>query len=223
MDPFPDRPAGKLSGGMKQKLSLCCALINDPELLILDEPTTGVDPLSRRQFWDLVAELRAEFEGMTVIVSTAYIEEAEQFEYLVAMNAGEILAADATPKVLEDTASKTLEEAYVKLLPERDHYFDFDNIPPFEPLPDEPPAIKAVNLTKKFGNFTAVDNVSFEIPRGEIFGFLGSNGCGKSTTMKMLTGLLEPTSGTAELLGQPTDAGDCLLYTSDAADDIALV
>lgn len=208
LDPFPDRPAGKLSGGMKQKLSLCCALINDPELLILDEPTTGVDPLSRRQFWDLVAELRAEFEGMTVIVSTAYIEEAEQFEYLVAMNAGEILAADATPKVLEDTASKTLEEAYVKLLPERDHYFDFDNIPPFEPLPDEPPAIKAVNLTKKFGNFTAVDNVSFEIPRGEIFGFLGSNGCGKSTTMKMLTGLLEPTSGTAELLGQPTDAGD---------------
>lgn len=208
LDPFPDRPAGKLSGGMKQKLSLCCALINDPELLILDEPTTGVDPLSRRQFWDLVAELRAEFKGMTVIVSTAYIEEAEQFEYLLAMNAGEILAADPTPQVLQATDSQTLEEAYIKLLPKRDHYFDFDNIPPFEPIPDEPPAIKAVNLSKKFGDFTAVDNVSFEIPRGEIFGFLGSNGCGKSTTMKMLTGLLEPTSGTAELLGQPTDAGD---------------
>lgn len=208
LDPFPDRPAGKLSGGMKQKLSLCCALINDPELLILDEPTTGVDPLSRRQFWDLVAELREEFKDMTVIVSTAYIEEAEQFEYLLAMDAGKLLAADPTTKVLKDTASKTLEEAYVKLLPKRDHYFDFDNIPPFQADPNEPPAIKAENLSKKFGSFTAVDNVSFEIPRGEIFGFLGSNGCGKSTTMKMLTGLLEPTSGSAELLGQPTDAGD---------------
>ncbi|MDO5666593.1 MAG: ribosome-associated ATPase/putative transporter RbbA [Alcaligenaceae bacterium] len=208
LDPFPDRPAGKLSGGMKQKLSLCCALINDPELLILDEPTTGVDPLSRRQFWDLVEELRTEFEGMTVIVSTAYIEEAEQFDYLLAMNAGELLAADPTTKVLKDTNSKTLEEAYVRLLPKRDHYFDFDNIPPFEPIPNEAPAIKAENLSKKFGNFTAVDNVSFEIPRGEIFGFLGSNGCGKSTTMKMLTGLLEPSSGSAELLGQATDAND---------------
>lgn len=208
LDPFPDRQAAKLSGGMKQKLSLCCALINDPELLILDEPTTGVDPLSRRQFWDLVSELQAEAEGMTVIVSTAYIEEAERFEYLLAMNAGELLAADSLANVLRDTASKSLEEAYVKLLPEREHYFDVDNIPPFKPDPNDPLAIKAENLTKKFGDFTAVDNVSFEIPRGEIFGFLGSNGCGKSTTMKMLTGLLEPTSGKAELLGKATDAGD---------------
>ena len=208
LDPFPDRQAAKLSGGMKQKLSLCCALINDPELLILDEPTTGVDPLSRRQFWDLVSELQAEAEGMTVIVSTAYIEEAERFEYLLAMNAGELLAADSLDNVLRDTTSKSLEEAYVKLLPEREHYFDVDNIPPFRPDPNEPLAIKAENLTKKFGDFTAVDNVSFEIPRGEIFGFLGSNGCGKSTTMKMLTGLLEPTSGKAELLGKATDAGD---------------
>ena len=208
LDPFPNRAAGKLSGGMKQKLSLCCALIHDPELLILDEPTTGVDPLSRRQFWDLVAELQEEFQGMTVIVSTAYIEEAEQFDYLLAMNAGELLATDFTSNILKNTQSKTLEEAYVKLLPERDHYFDFDNIPPFKADPNEPPAIKAVNLSKKFGDFTAVDNVSFEIPRGEIFGFLGSNGCGKSTTMKMLTGLLEASSGSAELLGQPTDAGD---------------
>lgn len=205
---FPNRAAGKLSGGMKQKLSLCCALINDPKLLILDEPTTGVDPLSRRQFWDLVAELRQEFKGMTVIVATAYIEEAEQFEYLLAMNAGELLAAAPLQQVLEESNSKTLEEAYIKLLPARDDYFDFEHIPPFEPIPDEPPVIKAENLSKQFGDFTAVDNVSFEIPRGEIFGFLGSNGCGKSTTMKMLTGLLEPTSGQAELLGQPTDAND---------------
>src|SRR5699024_2081756 len=151
LDPFPDRQAAKLSGGMKQKLSLCCALINDPDLLILDEPTTGVDPLSRRQFWDLVDELQAESEGMTVIVSTAYIEEAERFEYLLAMNAGKLLAADSTKNVLKNTNSKTLEEAYVKLLPERDYYFDFDNIPPFEADPDAPLAIKAENLTKKFG------------------------------------------------------------------------
>lgn len=208
LDPFPHRQAAKLSGGMKQKLSLCCALINDPELLILDEPTTGVDPLSRRQFWDLVSELHAEFENMTVIVSTAYIEEAERFEHLLAMNAGKLLAADTTAEILKKTESKTLEEAYVKLLPKREHYFDFDNIPPFQPDPDEAPAIKAENLTKKFGDFTAVDNVSFEIPRGEIFGFLGSNGCGKSTTMKMLTGLLEASSGSAELLGKPTNADD---------------
>lgn len=208
LDPFPHRQAAKLSGGMKQKLSLCCALINDPDLLILDEPTTGVDPLSRRQFWDLVAELHAEFTGMTVIVSTAYIEEAERFDYLLAMNAGKLLAADSTTNVLKKTESKNLEEAYIKLLPKREHYFDFDNIPPFKPDPDEPPAIKAQNLSKQFGDFVAVDNVSFEIPRGEIFGFLGSNGCGKSTTMKMLTGLLEPSSGSAELLGKATDAND---------------
>ena len=107
LDPFPNRAAGKLSGGMKQKLSLCCALIHDPELLILDEPTTGVDPLSRRQFWDLVAELQEEFQGMTVIVSTAYIEEAEQFDYLLAMNAGELLATDFTHNILKNTQSKT--------------------------------------------------------------------------------------------------------------------
>ncbi|XXQ69495.1 ribosome-associated ATPase/putative transporter RbbA [Neisseriaceae bacterium B1] len=205
--PFPDRAAGKLSGGMKQKLSLCCALVHNPDLLILDEPTTGVDPLSRRQFWQLVTDLQQEQRGMTVIVATAYIDEAEQFEHLLAMDDGHLLVNKPTRQVMQELGVNTLEEAYVKLLPENKQDSGELVITPFEPLPNEPLAMEAHGLTKKFGNFTSVDNVSFEIPRGEIFGFLGSNGCGKSTTMKMLTGLLEPTSGTAKLLGEPIDAG----------------
>ncbi|RIY33001.1 multidrug ABC transporter ATP-binding protein [Psittacicella melopsittaci] len=208
--PFRDRPAGKLSGGMKQKLSLCCALIHDPKLLILDEPTTGVDPLSRRQFWELVNSLRAESgNSMTVIVATAYIDEAEQFEYLLAMDDGLVIANDLTQNVLKQTQSDNLEDAYIKLLPpEKRGAVGGFSISPFEVDPNEPPVIEAHDLTKKFGNFTSVDHVSFSIPRGEIFGFLGSNGCGKSTTMKMLTGLLEPTEGTAKLLGKVLDASD---------------
>lgn len=207
--PFADRPAGKLSGGMKQKLSLCCALVHSPDLLILDEPTTGVDPLSRRQFWELVESLRQESPTMTVIVATAYIDEAEGFEHLIAMDDGKIIADKPTRQVMLETNSETLEQAYIKLLPpEKRGAENGLVIPPFVPNQNEPPAIQAVGLTKKFANFVSVDNVSFTIPRGEIFGFLGSNGCGKSTTMKMLTGLLEPTEGSATLLGQPIDAGD---------------
>ncbi|MDO4904456.1 MAG: ribosome-associated ATPase/putative transporter RbbA [Lautropia sp.] len=206
---FPDRPAGKLSGGMKQKLGLCCALVHSPELLILDEPTTGVDPLSRRQFWDLVGSLRTEQPGMTVIVATAYIDEAERFEHLLAMDDGHLIADAPTQQVLRDTGSQTLEEAYVKLLPENRRGTGVGlKIPAFIPDPALPPAMEAHGLTKRFGAFTAVDRVDFRIPQGEIFGFLGSNGCGKSTTMKMLTGLLPPTEGDASLLGRPTDASD---------------
>lgn len=115
--PFADRPAGKLSGGMKQKLSLCCALVHSPDLLILDEPTTGVDPLSRRQFWELVESLRKESPTMTVIVATAYIDEAEGFEHVLAMDDGKLIADKPTKQVIEETGSKNLEEAYIKLLP----------------------------------------------------------------------------------------------------------
>ena len=207
--PFSARAAGKLSGGMKQKLSLCCALVHNPDLLILDEPTTGVDPLSRRQFWQLVDALRAENPAMTVIIATAYIDEAENFEYVLAMDDGKLIANKPTKQLVTETQSQNLEQAYIKLLPpEKRGAQDGLLIPPFTPMPDEKPAIEATGLTKKFGDFVSVDNVSFTIPKGEIFGFLGSNGCGKSTTMKMLTGLLEPTEGTATLLGQPIDAGD---------------
>ena len=206
--PFSGRAAGKLSGGMKQKLSLCCALVHSPDLLILDEPTTGVDPLSRRQFWALVDDLRREHAGMTVIVATAYIEEAQRFERLLAMDAGRLLANKPTADVLADYGTDVLEEAYVKMLPpEKQQGSGGLDITPFVPDPAAPPAMEAHGLTKRFGDFTAVDHVSFTIQKGEIFGFLGSNGCGKSTTMKMLTGLLEATEGDATLLGKPIDAG----------------
>ncbi len=212
LDPFPDRPAGKLSGGMKQKLGLCCALIHDPDLLILDEPTTGVDPLSRRQFWHLIDEIRAERPGLTLITATAYMEEAARFAHLIAIDAGRLLAAGPTPQVLEEAGAATLEEAFVTLrhragLSKAAPVADEVALPP-RPHHDGPPAIEAEELTCRFGDFVAVDRVSFRIETGEIFGFLGSNGCGKTTTMKMLTGLLPASSGSASLLGQPVAAQD---------------
>ncbi|MBJ3814570.1 ribosome-associated ATPase/putative transporter RbbA [Shimwellia pseudoproteus] len=206
--PFRDRPAGKLSGGMKQKLGLCCALIHDPELLILDEPTTGVDPLSRAQFWDLIDSIRARQTNMSVLVATAYMEEAERFDWLVAMNASEVLATGSAEQLRTRTGSQTLEQAFIALLPaeQRDAHHPVV-IPPRDEQPDDI-AIEARGLTMRFGDFIAVDHVNFRIPRGEIFGFLGSNGCGKSTTMKMLTGLLPASEGEAWLFGQPVNSGD---------------
>ncbi|MFV0368441.1 MAG: ribosome-associated ATPase/putative transporter RbbA [Hyphomicrobiaceae bacterium] len=206
--PFLTRPAGKLSGGMKQKLGLCCALIHDPDLLILDEPTTGIDPLSRRQFWGLIDTIKAERPGMSVVVSTAYMEEADRFDWLIAMNAGRVLA-DGTPQQLKQQAgAEDLEAAFVSLaLGEKGREKRQIVIPPLD-TSEGKPAIVARGLTQRFGDFTAVDHVSFEIQQGEIFGFLGSNGCGKTTTMKMLTGLLQATEGEAFLFGKPVDAKD---------------
>ncbi|NIA67860.1 ribosome-associated ATPase/putative transporter RbbA [Pelagibius litoralis] len=208
LDPFPDRPAGKLSGGMKQKLGLCCALIHDPDLLILDEPTTGVDPLSRRQFWDLIDRIRRQRPDMGVLVATAYMDEAERFDFLVAMNDGAILATGSPAQIKARVGAETLEEAFIALLPE-DERRGHRNLT-IQPSRDHggPPAIVAEGLTRRFGDFTAVDRVSFEIERGEIFGFLGSNGCGKTTTMKVLTGLLPASEGKAWLFGEETKAHD---------------
>jgi len=208
LDPFPDRPAGKLSGGMKQKLSLCCSLIHDPDLLILDEPTTGVDPLSRRQFWELIDRIRARRPQMSVIVATAYMEEAERFSWLAAMDDGKVIATGTPEELRTKGGAPTLDEAFINLLPEAKRAGHEAVVLPPRRTVEGPPAIEADGLTQRFGKFTAVDHVSFRIERGEIFGFLGSNGCGKTTTMKMLTGLLPPTEGTALLLGQHLDAGD---------------
>lgn len=206
--PFADRPAGKLSGGMKQKLGLCCALIHDPQLLILDEPTTGVDPLSRRQFWELVEQIKQTQPGMSVLVATAYMDEAARFDTLVAMDDGRVLATGTPQELLARTQSRSLEAAFIKLLPEEKRKAHQEvEIPP-HPTGQREVAIEAQGLTKRFGNFTAVDRVSFRIERGEIFGFLGSNGCGKTTTMKMLTGLLPASEGEAWLLGQQVEAQD---------------
>lgn len=209
LDPFADRPAGKLSGGMKQKLGLCCALIHDPDLLILDEPTTGVDPLSRRQFWELIDNIRRDRPGMSVMVATAYMEEAQRFDWLVAMDEGRILATGTPAELLDRTATPNLDAAFIALLPEekrRDHHEVV--IPPRPTGADTDIAIEAEHLTMRFGSFTAVDDVGFRIPRGEIFGFLGSNGCGKTTTMKMLTGLLPASEGVAKLFGHEVDPND---------------
>ncbi|MFI4518312.1 ribosome-associated ATPase/putative transporter RbbA [Klebsiella pneumoniae] len=206
--PFRDRPAGKLSGGMKQKLGLCCALIHDPQLLILDEPTTGVDPLSRAQFWELIDSIRQRQPAMSVLVATAYMEEAERFDWLVAMNAGEVLATGSAAELKAQTGSQTLEQAFIALLPEAQRRAHRAVVIPPRDSREEEIAIEARGLTMRFGNFVAVDHVNFRIARGEIFGFLGSNGCGKSTTMKMLTGLLPASEGEAWLFGQPVDPKD---------------
>ena len=205
---FRERPAGKLSGGMKQKLGLCCSLIHDPDLLILDEPTTGVDPLARRQFWELIARIRVQHPTMSVLVATAYMDEAEGFDWLVAMNAGKVMATGTPDELRRKTNETTLERAFIKLLPEEvTRGYKEPQITPYKSS-GGPPAIEAEGLTQRFGTFTAVDHVNFRIERGEIFGFLGSNGCGKTTTMKMLTGLLPPTEGTALLFGKPVKGGD---------------
>lgn len=206
--PFRDRPAGKLSGGMKQKLGLCCALIHDPQLLILDEPTTGVDPLSRAQFWELIDSIRQRQPEMSVLVATAYMEEAERFDWLVAMNAGEVLATGSAEELKAQTRSQTLEQAFIALLPEAQREAHKEVIIPPRSAQDDDIAIEARDLTMRFGSFVAVDRVNLRIARGEIFGFLGSNGCGKSTTMKMLTGLLPASEGEAWLFGQPVDPKD---------------
>ncbi|NLB30971.1 MAG: ribosome-associated ATPase/putative transporter RbbA [Alcaligenaceae bacterium] len=198
---FLERPAGKLSGGMKQKLGLCCSLIHDPDLLILDEPTTGVDPLARSQFWELIDRIRSQRPHMSVIVATAYMDEAQGFDWLVAMDEGQVLATGSPQELMQQTRSNNLEDAFLCLLPEEKTADHQEVI--ISPLTVENEiAIEAKNLTKRFGDFVAVDNVTFKIRRGEIFGFLGSNGCGKSTTMKMLTGLLPISEGQVWLFGE---------------------
>ena len=206
--PFKDRPAAKLSGGMKQKLGLCCALIHDPDLLILDEPTTGVDPLSRRQFWELIDSIRARRDGMSVLVATAYMEEAERFDWLVAMDGGKVIGTGTPAELRKQTGQATLDGAFIQLLPEERRQAHHELVIPPRVGDGGVFAIEAEGLSQRFGDFTAVDHVSFKIEPGEIFGFLGSNGCGKTTTMKMLTGLLPPTEGVAKLFGKVLDARD---------------
>ncbi|MDY0329758.1 MAG: ribosome-associated ATPase/putative transporter RbbA [Thiomonas sp.] len=207
--PFRDRPAGKLSGGMRQKLSLCGALLHDPDLLVLDEPTTGVDPLSRSQFWTLIARLREQRPAMSVLVATAYMDEAEGFDWLVAMDGGRPIAAGTPAQLKSQTQAATLEQAFIGLLPEsrrRQHHAVV--LPPRPADGSNGYAIEAHGLTRRFGDFVAVDHVDLRIERGEIFGFIGSNGCGKSTTMKMLTGLLPASSGEVRVLGHQPDPKD---------------
>ena len=222
LDRFRARLAGALSGGMKQKLALVAALLTRPALLLLDEPTTGVDPVSRREFWQVLNALH--HEGLTIVVSTPYMDEAEYASRLAFLNEGRIVATGtreeilaACPAALSRTGTPTLDDAFVFFSDEGDAAASGSEAaahpaPPL-PLPSSPSKkslssssdseilLRCTNLTRKFGAFTAVDGVSFEVPRGKVFGFLGPNGSGKSTTIRMLTGLLNPTSGTATGFG----------------------
>ncbi len=260
--PFRDRLARDLSGGMKKKLALTTMLIHEPEVLFLDEPTTGVDPLSRRDFWEIVFDFAG--EGTTVVVATPYLDEAERCGRVALMFEGGLLDVDTphelrrglgghmadirTPAQLE--AVRTLRgdpevrDAQIfgrsihALVDSRDAYRDVERRlrqtgieieaarcvepsledvfvsrlagqgvgPPPSPPPPVPstrggPAIEVTGLTRRFGDFTAVDNVSFSVEPGEVFGFLGPNGSGKSTTIRMLTGILPPDAGTARVAG----------------------
>jgi ribosome-dependent ATPase len=209
LDPFGDRPCGKLSGGMKQKVSLCCSLMHDPDLLILDEPTTGVDPLSRRQFWELIDSIRVRRPQMSVMVATAYMDEASRFDWLAAMDDGKVIAHGTPKELLAKAGKTTLDDAFIALLPpEKRAQHQEVIVPPRTESDDKTPAIETEGLTRRFGDFVAVNHVTVSIARGEIFGFLGSNGCGKTTTMKMMTGLLPVSEGSAKLFGKPMAADD---------------
>jgi ABC-2 type transport system ATP-binding protein len=262
LGPFEDRPAGKLSGGMKQKLGLACALVKTPKLLLLDEPGVGVDPISRRELWAMVGELKA--EGIAVLWSTAYLDEAERCDTVYLLSHGE-LVFEGQPEELtrrvedrvilttgfaqrrrrflaealdrEDVVDGTIHGRAVRLLirdgspvpaaqdlgggPDlkvekagahfEDGFIELLGGGPkgtstlagrYRQIPEsDRPAIEAKHLTKRFGSFTAAEDMNFSIPRGQIFGLLGPNGAGKSTTFKMLCGLLTPTDGTGAVAG----------------------
>src|SRR5215831_17717985 len=170
LGPFPQRPAGKLSGGMKQKVGLCGALVHDPDLLILDEPTTGVDPLSRQQFWTLIDEIRKSRAGISVVISTAYRDEAQKWDWIVAMDAGQVLATGTPAELMKRTGCDDLEKCFIRLLPEEKQQGHTELVIPPRPAGESEIAIDAKGLTMRFGAFTAVDHVTMAIERGEIFG-----------------------------------------------------
>lgn len=179
IEPFRTRRAGALSGGMKQKLALSCALIHKPEVLFLDEPTTGVDPVSRRELWDMLRRLKE--QGITIVVSTPIVDEARQCDRIAFLNRGQVHGIDTPDRILTRFAD-------ILCPPGLSHN---------ETRHADRPVIEVEGLTKQFGSFVAVDHISFSVGRGEIFGFLGANGAGKTTAMRMLTGLSRPTGGRA--------------------------
>ncbi len=251
--PFKDRPAGKLSGGMMQKLGICCSLIHTPKLIVLDEPTTGVDPVSRRELWKLIYEF-VHSEDITAVVSTSYLDEAERSTTLSIMKNGKIIkTADPDGLVPEsikvfEVRGKDVERAYeiawekfkvprlkgkvLRFVAETDDLSAFKglqleirkvepnvedvfllqtglrrlNLTPFFEIKTQIPekAVVVKDVVKKFGDFTAVNGVSFEVKRGEIFGLLGPNGAGKTTLIKIMTGLLHPSEGRCLIAGKET-------------------
>lgn len=184
IEPFKDRKAGALSGGMKQKLALSCALVHKPMVLFLDEPTTGVDPVSRKEFWEMLQSLRN--QGITIVASTPYLDEVRQCERVAFLAEGKIQGIDTPEIILE-------------------RFANVFNPPPIDKpkteVTESENVIEVEHLVKAFGTFKAVNDISFKVKRGEIFGFLGANGAGKTTAMRILTGLNQPTSGKGMVAG----------------------
>lgn len=202
LSPFTGRLAGRLSGGMKQKLGLCCALIHKPRLLLLDEPTNGVDPVSRRDFWRILRELHG--EGVTIVVATAYLDEAGRCDRVGLIHDGSLISC-GTPAELTENGNSTLEELVIgKIGGGSVEEVKRGGKPDFatgDAQSLNTPAVSIRHLTKRFGTFTAVNGISLVVPQGEIFGFLGPNGAGKSTTIRMLCGILPPSDGEGSVAG----------------------
>ena len=184
IEPFRKRRAGALSGGMKQKLALCCALVHQPSVLFLDEPTTGVDPVSRKEFWEMLSQLKE--REITIVASTPYLDEVRKCERVAFLSEGRIRGIGTPDEILTT-------------------FRDIFNPPAIEKLEagtkSNENAIEVEHLVKVFGSFHAVDDISFTVRKGEIFGFLGANGAGKTTAMRMLTGLSQPTGGNGKVAG----------------------
>jgi ABC-2 type transport system ATP-binding protein len=183
---FRDRKAGALSGGMKQKLALSCALVHSPSVLFLDEPTTGVDPVSRKEFWEMLLTLKE--RGITIVASTPYLDEVRCCERVAFLDHGQLRGIGAPDAILDEFRDIFNPPGIEKAVAESQHA-EQENV------------IEVKHLVKAFGSFHAVDDISFSVRRGEIFGFLGANGAGKTTAMHMLTGLNQPTSGTGTVVG----------------------
>ena len=193
---FKDRRAGALSGGMKQKLALSCALVHHPSVLFLDEPTTGVDPVSRKDFWEMLGSLKE--RGITIVASTPYLDEVRRCERVAFLDQGKIRGIDTPDAILTQFA-----DIFNPPVIEREnaHAVPVNPNPETPETTEEDNVIEVEHLVKAFGTFRAVDDISFKVKRGEIFGFLGANGAGKTTAMHMLTGLNQPTSGTGRVCG----------------------
>ena len=186
LERFKNRRAGALSGGMKQKLALCCALVHQPSVLFLDEPTTGVDPISRTEFWEILAQLKA--RDITIVASTPYLDEVRSCERVAFLSEG-IIRGIGTPEEILTEFRDVFNPPSIEHEGSNKVGNEAENV------------IEVEHLVKAFGTFRAVDDISFTVKRGEIFGFLGANGAGKTTAMHMLTGLNQPTSGTGRVVG----------------------